>query len=667
MSRWRALVLVLVHVAIVAHVLHWRSRGQTLSPLEPSEAIQFSQNSVVNAGLILFAGSILFTAIFGRFFCGWGCHIIAVQDLCLWLLKKVGIRPRPMHSRALLLVPFAAFAYMFLYPPLYRMWRGIDFREPTLELTTASFWETFPPWPVAVVTILVSGFAVVYFLGAKGFCTYACPYGAIFSAAARFSPGAIRASAVCEGCAHCTQVCTSNVAVNTEIREYGMVVDPGCMKCLDCVSVCPNDALYFGFGKPPIVAKRRKSRRPSKRWAWWKMIRWRSYTIYEELGLAVLFVLAFATFRGLYGTVPFLLSLAMAGIFAFCTLQLVRLAYKTGLKLQNVTIKQYGRLTFKGVAFVGAMVVMIAATVHSAVVQLHGRAAEARFDELDAVVTSWLREPRTLTEHQRTVAAEAIEHAEAVERIAPLAWFPREGWRLAMIRGWMNLILGNEDAFRLELERAVELVPDDPVPHDGMANYHAAAGRRDEADFWFEKATSVAPGVESTWLNRSRWLSGTGRRGEARAVLETAAVELTDPAQAFHELGMLEYAGGDPEAAVGAFERSLAVDPGRFDTLLLLAGLHCDMGEFSKGTDSYEKALLQRPEDPRTRLLAARAYTEMGELDRAEAHAEAARIIAPDNPLPWVAMSRIARLRGNTAEAERLEEEARQRSAAARE
>ncbi len=32
-----------------------------------------------------------------------------------------------------------------------------------------------------------------------------------------------------------------------------MVVDPGCMKCMDCISVCPNDALYFGFGKPTIA------------------------------------------------------------------------------------------------------------------------------------------------------------------------------------------------------------------------------------------------------------------------------------------------------------------------------------------------------------------------------------------------------------------------------
>ena len=92
----------------------------------------------------------------------------------------------------------------------------------------------------------------VYFLGQKGFCTYACPYGGFFGLADKLSPGKIRVTDACNQCGHCTATCTSNVLVHAEVKQYGMVVDPGCMKCMDCISVCPNDALYFGFGKPTL-------------------------------------------------------------------------------------------------------------------------------------------------------------------------------------------------------------------------------------------------------------------------------------------------------------------------------------------------------------------------------------------------------------------------------
>ena len=51
----------------------------------------------------------------------------------------------------------------------------------------AHFWATFPGWIVGALTFLVCGFVAVYFLGAKGFCTYACPYGAVFSCADKVS------------------------------------------------------------------------------------------------------------------------------------------------------------------------------------------------------------------------------------------------------------------------------------------------------------------------------------------------------------------------------------------------------------------------------------------------------------------------------------------------
>ena len=90
MGKWRALVLLLVHVLIIIHVIHWKVSGSSVSPIEPSEAIEFSKNGVVNAGLIFFLIALASTMLFGRWFCGWACHLVALQDACGWLMKKCG-------------------------------------------------------------------------------------------------------------------------------------------------------------------------------------------------------------------------------------------------------------------------------------------------------------------------------------------------------------------------------------------------------------------------------------------------------------------------------------------------------------------------------------------------------------------------------------------------
>ncbi|MCB1641920.1 MAG: 4Fe-4S binding protein, partial [Xanthomonadales bacterium] len=115
-SRWRALVLVLVHLLIAAHIAHWLTTGSSVTPVEPSEAMAFSRDSIINTGLIFFALMILSTALFGRYFCGWACHLLALQDLCRHWMLKLGIRPRPLRSRVLAWVPTAAFLYMFIWP-----------------------------------------------------------------------------------------------------------------------------------------------------------------------------------------------------------------------------------------------------------------------------------------------------------------------------------------------------------------------------------------------------------------------------------------------------------------------------------------------------------------------------------------------------------------------
>ena len=65
-----------------------------LSPVEPSETMYTLQRGELNAGFVFFALALLATLVFGRFVCGWGCHVVALQDLCGWLLKKCGLRPK---------------------------------------------------------------------------------------------------------------------------------------------------------------------------------------------------------------------------------------------------------------------------------------------------------------------------------------------------------------------------------------------------------------------------------------------------------------------------------------------------------------------------------------------------------------------------------------------
>ena len=53
MSRRRAIVLILVHVVIFAHLLHWQLAGETITPLEPSEAMFTLTQGILNAGAVL--------------------------------------------------------------------------------------------------------------------------------------------------------------------------------------------------------------------------------------------------------------------------------------------------------------------------------------------------------------------------------------------------------------------------------------------------------------------------------------------------------------------------------------------------------------------------------------------------------------------------------------
>ncbi len=444
-GKRRALVLGAVHVLIGLHIAHWLVSGSTVTPVEPSEAMAFSRDSIINAGLIFFAVMIGLTAIFGRFFCGWGCHLVALQDLCRHWLIKLGIRPQPLRSRWLAWVPTLAFVYMFLWPAAFRLWTGDSLAVRGMELTTSAFWATFPGWIVGGLTLLTCGFACVYFLGAKGFCTYACPYGAVFAAADRLAPMRIRVSDACEQCGHCTAVCSSNIRVHEEVRDWGMVVSPGCMKCLDCVSVCPKDALSYSAGPIPLLARRRTAVIPKSAPA---------LAGRDEALLAVVFAATFLAVRGVYGVVPFLLALGLAGISAFVALTALRLARQPTVSKPGLRLKQGGKWLPAGRFFTLAATVWLALLLHSAVIGIHDALGTRAYERLLPTKLARVSTPdsvQTLDTSQQADVEGAKAHFLAIGKYGLLAW-PGNDARLA----WVHWLQGDADAALARSQASIE-------------------------------------------------------------------------------------------------------------------------------------------------------------------------------------------------------------------
>ncbi len=550
-SRWRAGVLIAVHVLIAIHVAHWLITGRTVTPVEPSEGMALGRDGVVNAGLLFFAAAALATAVFGRWFCGWGCHLVALQDLCRWLLEKVGIRPQPLRSRLLAWVPVGAFIYMFLWPAIWRLWKGVPFPEVQTAWTTEHFWATFPGWVVGGMTFLVCGFATVYFLGAKGFCTYACPYGALFAVADAVAPMRIRVTDACEGCGHCTAVCTSNVRVHQEVRDYGMVVDPGCMKCGDCMSVCPNDALYYGAGPIALFAKPRVPNAEPRRYP---LAGW------EEAVLAAVFIPAFFTFRGLYGLVPFLMALGVAAVLAYLVLVAVRLAVRPNVTLRKMALKRGGRLLPGGRWFLAGLMAVLLFWGHSGFVQAQAGLGAREFLATGGLRTAFLdpaAETVTMTAEDRERLTAARHHLELAERWG-LASEPWQALRLA----WLSAFFGDREGLERYSALALDRGESPAEVHQLVARAAWLRGDVASAAAAYERAIAAAPDTVAPYLGMGILAARTGDLDAARAAFDRGLMSVPGSADLAYNGGLVRAMAGDLDGAIAGFERALALAPG---------------------------------------------------------------------------------------------------------
>ncbi len=642
-GKWRAAVLITVHLLIAVHIVQWLITGLTVSPVEPSESMYTLRDGTVNAGFVFFALAIVSTFVFGRFFCGWGCHIVAVQDLCGWAMMKLGIKPRPFRSRLLLLVPLGLAIYMFVWPVVVRDvvrpmladergrlpdWLGqIDplpgYRAAFL---VQDFWATFASWWVAIPFIFVCGVVAVYFLGAKGFCTYGCPYGGVFTPVDKVSIGRIVVNDDCEHCGHCTAVCTSNVRVSEEVRDYGMVVDPGCMKCMDCVSVCPNDALSFAFAKPAaFVGVRAGAQATAARAREMREARW-DLSWGEEFVCVALFLALFVCYRGMFNQVPMLMAVGMAGLGAWACWKTWRLFVDASSRVHGFQLKYHGRVRAWGVVFALATLAGLVVAGWSGYVRWNLLRAQLAYQKLDTPTEFVLRpdfapapeeiaKARDALAHYRNGAAPGEMGPGGIAYLWPLR--PDEWLNI----GYLRLLVGDwegaeeasrrvlatghpRDALVFELARVmdarslreIERMHYQGIPEFETAKLRAATDERIRAML----AEALAKhddlfGVRDHLIRRRLQEAGTPAPGvdTARRVAEAEA------------------------GAAAEWTQTLARHPRSIGGPLVAAGFFRDIGDAAKARSLVDRALAQHDVAPDQMLTAAGVLASIGDIDRA--------------------------------------------------
>lgn len=583
-SRWRALALIVLQLLMVAHIIQWRITGSTVTPIEPSESMFTLQNGAVNAGFIFFTLAILATLIFGRFVCGWGCHIVALQDFCAWLMRKMGLTPKPFRSRLLIYVPLIVALYMFVWPTVARFIAKPAneplFPEFTNHLITTEFWATFPPWFVAIPFLFVCGFMTVYFLGQKGFCTYACPYGGFFAVADKFAPGKIRVTDACNQCGICTATCMSNVQVHKEIKDYGMVIDPGCMKHMDCISVCPNDALYFGFGKPSIIksqvpSPKSKVQDPQSQLTW-----------LEEIAFSAVFAVSFFAVWDVYQLVPMLMALGITCVSTFLAFKTYKMLTAPVVMFHKYALKSSNTFKKAGWLFAAFAIFWIGVNIHSGFIRYHERAGAAAYESVtipDELALASADAGQFLSADDRRQVAEGRRH---LTMSLNYGIFTNE-YAIPKL-AWLEYLGG-------DAESALKLL---------KTSADSQTGQQRALNLYYRGAI----------LNR------LGRFEEAIDNLDAALKERSDLATAREEKGLSLWHLGLREQAVAVWKDAVANNPALPLTNNYLAAAANIAGETENGLKYQQQANQSTPNDPYFHWALGLRLKNAGFDDHAEKH-----------------------------------------------
>jgi ferredoxin-type protein NapH len=167
-------------------------------------------------------------AIRGRYVCGNLCPRGSFYDRIVSKISGKKNTPSWMKSMAFRLPVLAALMGMMMY------------RIITNTDGIAGLGRIF--WMMCVVTTAI-GVILAFFIHKRSWCTF-CPMGTMQNILGRAREALKIDKDLCVGCGFCEKACPMNIKI-LSYKESGEMSDKDCLKCSECVTVCPKKALSW--------------------------------------------------------------------------------------------------------------------------------------------------------------------------------------------------------------------------------------------------------------------------------------------------------------------------------------------------------------------------------------------------------------------------------------
>ena len=309
-------------------------------------------------------------------------------------------------------------------------------------------------------------------------------------------------------------------------------------------------------------------------------------------------VVLLVIYRGLYDTLPFLLSLALAGIGAYLFVVLARLAYRQSVHLNRLPLKSDGRLMGRGKLFALAMAGIVLLTIHSGVVHYHSFQGRRHFALAYAGRVD--REPAVARAiHLLNFAARwGLVRTERDASILADLFLDREKWSLAQEQlQWLlsrdaanpeaHIRMGRVLAKKEENAKAhghyrtaIELDPDRAHSHYALAGFYFDTGQPSPATHHLREAIRLRPDFAEAHYDLGAILIETRQLPSGIDHLRRAAELKPDFGDAHYNLAVALSIQGRADEAVACVERALGIQPNDERTRALHEVLH-DKGRAS--------------------------------------------------------------------------------------